>query len=346
MSTFALTDLETRATEALRRVLPTGADIEREVTRRNESDSVRVVDLIVNGHEIELNWIGAGRLGDARRLLLAAKPNAGLIASARQMSPGARALLADNGVGWVDETGAGEIAVGSIVVSRTGRAPRTIEPSLRWTRSVLATTEALICDTPATVSAVQAATSLSSGSSTNALRTLTELGLLESNNNRGPASGRRVADLDALLAAYTTAANTLTERNELVVGALWRDPVEGVGRLGDLWSSQNLNSAATGAVASAVLAPFLTNVESALVYLDTTTMAGLDAAARAADLKPIEGGRLTLRPVPTVTTIRLSSSVNGLRCAPWPRVYADLQGVGVRGEEAAEHLREVMTNGR
>ncbi|MGD0836257.1 MAG: hypothetical protein ABSB49_06400, partial [Polyangia bacterium] len=26
----------------------------------------------------------------------------------------------------------------------------------------------------------------------------------------------------------------------------------------------------------------------------------------------------------------------------WPRVYADLRHTGVRGEEAAEHLREIV----
>lgn len=30
---------------------------------------------------------------------------------------------------------------------------------------------------------------------------------------------------------------------------------------------------------------------------------------------------------------------------PWPRVYVDLPAEGVRGEEAAEHLREVMHGG-
>ncbi len=60
------------------------------------------------------------------------------------------------------------------------------------------------------------------------------------------------------------------------------------------------------------------------------------------DLQPIEGGRLMLRPVPTSTTLSLSSMVDGLHVAPWPRIYVDLRSSGVRGEEAAEHLREVV----
>jgi hypothetical protein len=293
-----------------------------------------------------VKWIGDGRLGDARRVLDAGGDQKHLVAVARQMSPGARALLADHGIGWIDETGAAEVAIGSIVVSRTGRAPRQRTPSVRWTRSVLATAEALMCDTPATVPAVQAATGLSAGSSTNALRVLTDLGLLDRDTDRGPASGRRITDLDALLGAYTTATAEQLDPIELVVGALWRDPVDGVRKIGAEWTAHNVGWMVSGAIASTVLAPFLTNVESALVYIDTSTMAGLQSATRTVGLAPIEGGRLTLRPSPTLTTDRFTSSIDGLHVAPWPRVYADLQHTGVRGEEAAEHLREVMTGGR
>jgi len=44
----------------------------------------------------------------------------------------------------------------------------------------------------------------------------------------------------------------------------------------------------------------------------------------------------------TVTGRRLATRVDGLMVAPWPRVFADVRTVGVRGEEAAEHLREAM----
>jgi hypothetical protein len=68
------------------------------------------------------------------------------------MSPGARESLSAAGVGWVDETGAAEIAVSGIVVSRSGHAaaPRRLAG---WTRGALAVAEAILCETAPTVAA-------------------------------------------------------------------------------------------------------------------------------------------------------------------------------------------------
>ena len=62
----------------------------------------------------------------------------------------------------------------------------------------------------------------------------------------------------------------------------------------------------------------------------------------AVELRPIQAGRLTMKSFPTVSVQRLSKTYDGFRIAPWPRIYADLLREGVRGEEAAEHLYEVI----
>lgn len=98
--------------------------------------------------------------------------------------------------------------------------------------------------------------------------------------------------------------------------------------------------AVTGALAAEALAPYLTTVPAAEVYVSARTVVGLEAVAASAGLKPVEGGRLILRPFPTVSTNSLASLQGGLRIAPWPRVYVDLLHAGVRGEDAAEHLKE------
>ena len=134
----------------------------------------------------------------------------------------------------------------------------------------------------------------------------------------------------------------MAPRPSLAVGVTWRDPVAGLADLGRRWAHQGIAWAATGSIAAAVLAPLLTNVGAAVVYVDAATIAELDAVASRSDLRLIEGGRLTLAPFPTTSTRRLARTAGGLRVAPWPRVYVDLRATGVRGEEAADHLLEVI----
>lgn len=323
-----------RAEDAVRAVLPRAAKV-------RTVEGKASVDILVNDHPFKIKWIGDGRLADATRVvtLRGGRPD---IAVARHMSPGARETLAKAGIGWVDETGAAEIAAGTIVISRPGRPPKSTGPPKRWTPSVIAVAEALLCGTKATVAATEAATGLSNGSSTTGLRVLTDVGLLEADAERGRDSARRVVDKDLLLDAYAAAVEALPPSISLQIGVTWRDTIDGMLKIGEKWDKAKVVWASTGAVAAAVIAPHLTTVTAADVYVDAETILGLEAAAAAAGLRPIEGGRLTVRPFPSVTARRLATSVDGLRVAPWPRVFADVRTVGIRGEEAAEHLREVM----
>lgn len=320
-------------------VLPRSVKVRVPRSQRNAGP-----DLIVGGQPLEIKWIGEGSLGDAR-LVLANRQRRPDIVVARRLSPGAREALSEAGIGWVDETGAAEIAVGSIIVSRTGRPPKPNEKPKRWTAAVIAVAEALLCGTKPTVAATASATGLSAASCTQALRFLTDLGLLEARARRGRFSGRQVGDPDRLLEAYALAVERAPAPIALQVGVTWRDPIAGLVEAGREWNKAKLSWAATGAAAASVLAPYLTAVTTAEVYVDADSIPLLEAVATAADLRPIEGGRLTLRPFPTAAVRELASEVGGLRVAPWPRVYVDLRQSGVRGEEAAEHLREVVGAG-
>jgi hypothetical protein len=295
----------------------------------------------VNGTLIQVKWVGDGELRQVRALLAGLRDR-GVVVAARHLSPGAREALSQAGVGWVDETGAAEISLPSLVVSRSNLPSKAPEPEPRWNPSVYAVAEALLCGAAATVSATATATGLAAATCATALRTLTDLGLLTAVARRGRAAGRRVEDPDRLLDAYAAAAATVSPKTSLRVGVAWRDPVAGVAEVGARWSRSRVAWAATGAVAAAVLAPHLTSINVADLYVDADTRPGLEAVAEAAGLRPIEGGRLTLRPFPTVTVRRLATVQADLHLAPWPRVYADLRVIGVRGEEAAEHLREVV----
>ena len=300
--------------------------------------------VLVNGAPLRMEWVGRGWLNDIRPILvtLPEKPD---IVAARRMSPGARDALAKAGIGWVDETGAAEIAHGTIVVSREGRA-QTAEQSLsHWTPAVLGVAEAILCGTRATVAAMREATGLSTGSCANALRFLTTEELLTTNAERGPRAARTVVSAGRLLDDYATAALAAPPQPSVQVGVVWNDPVAGLARAGAKWDALGRRWACTGAAAASVLAPYLTTFATVDVYIETETIAGLSAAAEDVGLRPIEGGRLILRPFPTAASQRLSARKQSLWLAPWPRVYVDLRTSGVRGEEAAEHLREVLHAG-
>ena len=295
----------------------------------------------INRVKITAAWVGEGRLRHIHRLF--AEPGGHPdLAVARRLSTAACELLRKKGVGWVDESGAAEIAAGTVVVSRTGMPEVRTPGDDRWTASVIGVTEALLVGTKATVEATAKATGLSTGSCTSALGVLTRLGHLSAAAARGRASSRRVMDPDKLLDAYVAASDAAPRMPNLKVGVLWRDTPAELVALGKHWDKAGVAWATTGAAAASVIAPLLTAVTTADVYVEAGTIAELVSIAGGVGLKPIEGGRLTLSSFPTSTTMRLATSVNGLRVAPWPRVYADLHRVGVRGEEAAEHLREVV----
>jgi hypothetical protein len=294
----------------------------------------------VNGTPLRVAWGGEGWTKDVRALVAGDVDRPDVVV-ARRISPGAREVLEQAHIGWADEAGAAEIAVGTLVVSRTGQPKSSKERPARWTPAILAVAEALLYGVRPTVQATGEATGLSAGSCTHALQVLGDLELVEASVARGPGSGRTVRDRRALLTAYAAAAESLRPATSLRVGVSWRDPIEELGRIGAVWERTNTPWAATGAVAAALLGPYQTSITTTEVYVGAETPVGLEEIARKVKLRPLEGGRLVLRPFPTVAVPRLVERVEGVVVAPWSRVYADLRTLGVRGEEAAEHLAEV-----
>lgn len=322
-----------RAEQAIRDVLPPTVAVQ---------PGTKPGDLIVAGRRLRVRWAGKGSLPDVRTAIeTGQRPD---IVVASRLTPGARTALTEAGIGWVDETGAAEIAVGTLVVSRTPVQPRPTarEDRSGWSGARLAVAEALLCGHRATVAACRSATGLSEASCTNALAFLSELQLLTAPAKRGPTSARAVVDSRRLLEAYAAAASDHRSKLELRVGAVWRDQIAGIAQVGRQWESRGLDWTVTGAAAASLVAPYLTGFTGAEIYLEAKTISALASAAAVANMRPVEGGRVILRPRPTVTTDRLATTVEDVRVAPWPRIYADLRSVGVRGEDAAEHLWEVV----
>lgn len=323
---------------ALLAVLP--RDVAVEVADAEGSDVV----VLAAGQRLRIRRLTAGWPKQLREALrVPPRPDAVV---APELSPGARRLARTEGIGWFDGTGAAEIAVGTLVVSRSGRRLRPTGVSLGWRRSHLVVCEALITGCSPTVDAVVRATGLAMSTAGESLRFLQEQEVLSGTADRGRDSGRTVTDPEALLELYAAAASRLRGLVVMAVGALWRDPVRGAARAGHAWDAVGLPWAATGALAAAALAPLQTQVSPVEIYVGHS-YADLRRAANAADLVTMEGGRLLLRPFPQAKEPNLvTEHPSGLKVVPWPRVYADLRITGVRGEEAADHLHEEMTRDR
>lgn len=342
-------DRELRALAAVRAVLPPTAEVEIEGSEGAHGCDMRVGDSI-----FEVKWMRRGWPADVRDLLAHAMEQAKRVGASKvvmvapEMSPGARELLEAAGVGWVDETGAARIATDSLVVSRDPawagssdiRRNEHVHSTSdavrqgRWRRATLAVAEAVLVGVRPTVQAVGKAAGLSNATVNRALTELTYSGFLTADSARGARSGRRLHDFDGLLTAYVGQVDQQSAAQSLRVAVMWRDPVVEATKL----TARFEGWAATGVLAAAVMAPYLTGVNSSEIYVPGGSHTELVDAANQAGLKPATGGRLLLRARPGDGTQQLYDEVSGLRCAPWPRVFADLRHVGVRGEEAADHL--------
>lgn len=295
------------------------------------------------GRAITVRWIGRGTVRTVRTTLAEADRPDVLVAS--DFSLAGRVEASAAGVGWVDESGAAEIATDGIVVSRSGQTRPRRTNGEQWTSATLGVVEAVLTGIPPTVTATAEATGYSVSTTTLALRTLSRFGHLSAPASRGRLSGRRLVDRDRLLDDYAEAAEAKAKRAVLRCGLVWRDPWSALSRVGAQWDKAGVDWAATGGLAAALIAPYLSDLATGDVYVDAANQPDLLVIARTGGLEPIEGGRLALRPFPTAATRQLARPMGAIHVAPWPRVFADLRHAGVRGEEAAEHLREVLNGG-
>ena len=256
------------------------------------------------------------------------------------VSPGARELLRDSGVGWIEvNTGAADVRLGRYRIREEGHPIAEPVSDAAWTPAALVVAEALLTGTRATVGAVVDRTGVATGTATRILSRWTASGLLSASASRGSQSARALVDRRDFLERYSAAVGAARQPS-IRVAVLWRDAVGDLLEIMPRLDEAGIRWAATGPLAADLMAPYLTLPAPWRLLIDSRSAVGLQAAAKAIGGRPATGGRLTLEMVPSVHSSRLFHTVNGLSCAPWPRVYADLRTSGVRGEEAAEVLYE------
>jgi len=325
--------LAQRIHDLFQALLPSGARIK--VGRLGDDHM-----LDVEGECLRVRSVGRGDPKTVR-FAIAADPKPDVIVGAL-LTEAARQLARGAGVNWADETGAAEIRAGTMIVALSGQRPtRRRADTTTWSDAALGTTEAILTGVKPTVQAIHEATGYSESTAVRTLAFLAKRGHLEASKARGPTSGRSVVDRDRLLVEYAEAAHDVRPKPELRCGVLWRNPTAEIEQIGRRWNREKVHWAAAGTLAASFQAPYITQIGMGTVYVDASGDLGLLATARRAGLEPLDGGRLLLRPFPTGASVRLTQDIAGIPVTSWPRTYADIRFEGVRGEEAAEHLREV-----
>ena len=339
--------LEARVRRVLAMALP--GTLRMAVVRRGEgpgSSFEVTVEAGAADHRFLAGWAGEGWPGDVEemvRLIPGVE-----VALAANLSHGARDWLAGRGIGWVDEAGHAEIVRSSgLVISREpGSHPsRPAASSSKWSRSTLTAAEAALSGTVPTVENIEKATGLSRNATATALHKLERLGFLQRPQAlRGPMSGRRLADTEAFLAAYVDAsADQRSKSPKLLVHRLWvGDALETLRtEIAPALNATKTKWAATGVAASILLAPFLSDVTTLDIYVDTDLFSDKARLASRLGGRIVERGQVIgVRPLPTPMTAT-GPIVEGIHVALPVRVYADLLSTGGRAAEAAQHLKEV-----
>jgi hypothetical protein len=272
-------------------------------------------------HRFIAGWAGEGWPADVEELIRHVPEVE--VAVATNLSEGARDALARLGVGWIDEAGHAAInRTSGLVVSREPAHPWSRpKPSARWSRSTLAVAEAALSGVVPTVENLERPQAL-----------------------RGPMSGRRIVDTDALLDAYATAAAELRSKKPLfLVHRLWiGDAVETLRtEIAPALGASTNSWAVTGSAASVFLAPYLSDVTTLELYVDGDLFSDREGLANRLGGRVVERGHvIEVRELPTMMSAK-GPVIAGVSLALPVRVYADLRAAGGRAAEAAQHLLEV-----
>ncbi|HTW98163.1 MAG TPA: type IV toxin-antitoxin system AbiEi family antitoxin [Acidimicrobiales bacterium] len=214
----------------------------------------------------------------------------------------------------------------------------------RWTRTDLAAAEAILSGVEPTVETVERTTGFSRGAVTNTLARLERRGLLERPSpGRGRGVARRLADPDKLIDEYADAARDFRMKQRVVrLHRLWTDPLAALAsEIGPAFGETGARWAVSGAAASTLLAPYLSDVNVLDLYVERDLFSNPDELGDVIGARIVDKGhRLEVRELPTPSS-EAGPKIGNVQVALPARVYADLMSSGGRFAEAAHHLREV-----
>lgn len=343
-----------------------GIDVIRQVLPEHLGVDVLDDVLVIRGGELRWvvrpTWIGEGFPGDLHRadsLPEAAPHDAVEIVTARRMSSGAVKLLNSAGRSWADASGQAQIIVPpGLVIERRVLTKSEAPTAKAFSVSTRAVIEAILSmairdpqpDARQRVFAgeLSEVTGYSYPQVNKVLQELESRGYIEKHGaERGVTAERTVRDHSRLLSEWAGGERQIHPlRHHL--HSVNRDPhvnIDSINRAFTMTGNDKIGMidwVATGWLAADHIAPFATSVPDVACSVRRSQVdAAVSRLTHDANMESVDaGGRVTITAIDDVTwTMRTSR--DGIPCASPIRVYADLLRIGGRGEEAAEHLREV-----
>ena len=307
-----------------------------------------LVDAGQGSTALRVQWVGGGWPQDVREALERFQNDEGwprdLVLIGRQFSSGARALLKDAGANWADQTGAARIVAPGLLVSKEGEAETASRPGLTWSQSAVEIAELLLGQTWLLGFGTTELANLSLWSTPRVSQVLQMFDEQGWTGKYGPGRGRgakrELVDPDGLLESWTEAVGGQEVRRR-EASRTTRDPVAFLRDELAQALTEDVRWALGGWAAAQEVAPFVTTVPTLQIHVhEDDFRAPLEKAMRRAELREVgEGGRIQFLAAPPSLLSR-SWSTSGVPLASTPRIYADLEGLGPRGREAAEHLKE------
>jgi hypothetical protein len=298
---------------------------------------------------IDAKWAGEGWPQDVRSALGAnrASSNANTVIFARHLSPGAIELLRDQDANWADESGQARI-IGprGLLVIREPATTRKREPStFTWSPSALSIAETLLVspDRPVLTEELAELSGWSASRTASVLKAFDAQGwTVKCGPARGPRAYRELSDAEGMLDAWSHrlidapreiryAHRAASDSMDLLTKAL-RPALDA-----------HVQWAMSGWAGLELAAPYATGVPSLHIYVPAEDFVSrLSLAVKTAGLREVNDAGLVTFWATERRILRLASTHRGIPVVSPPRLYADLDGLGARGHDAAAHVRREL----
>lgn len=332
-------DLEAEALRILRAI----PDID--VAAESRSPGGRRADAVVrhadNDTEISIEVKRRVDVATAHRMVHFAREEPGLplLLVAGETTAGAREVLGDAGIAYVDGLGNARMELPGLILRLTGTrkpSPTRAPSKLSGKSGLVAQTLLLDHDRDWHVKDVVETVDASAGLVHRVMARLEKAGLLAATGT-GPKRTRRVTNPSALLDLWDEEQTDIPVRT--LAYFLSQTPRQLIEALGGMLENSGIDHAFTGAAGASVVAPFVTSVPVAEIWVDAATpeAALIDPPAMT---RVEEGPNVIYLQERDNAPLAFRTNVDGIWVTNRFRLYHDLRQDPRRGASQADHLRE------